>query len=101
MRGLWGGISGKIEDGEDPLYRAVTEVYEEAGIGDMILLKSAGGVPIEGEGKKWLVHPFLFGVDDDTVRLNWENDEYKWVGPDLSGLATVPGLQGLLLGLVG
>ena len=32
MNGLWAGISGMIENNEEPLSRAKIEIFEEAGI---------------------------------------------------------------------
>ena len=42
MKGLWGGVSGVIENNENPLQRAKIEIFEEVGIteDDINLLKS-------------------------------------------------------------
>ncbi len=106
MQGLWGGISGTIEGGEEPLHRARTEVLEEAGIGaGMRLAGSAGPARVcspDYPGICWDVFSFLFDSPDNTVRLNWENDDFRWAEPqDLAKYDTVPGLGRILAGLLG
>ena len=47
MKGLWGGVSGIIENDETPLKRAKIEIFEEAGLeeNEIKLLKS--GIEID------------------------------------------------------
>ena len=45
--------------------------------------------------RAFLVHPFLFSAQncEPDVRLNWENDEWRWVLPaEVPTLDTVPAL---------
>jgi hypothetical protein len=45
--------------------------------------------------RAFLVHPFLFSAQncEPDVRLNWENDEWRWVLPaEVPSLDTVPAL---------
>ncbi|RCX30759.1 NUDIX domain-containing protein [Thioalbus denitrificans] len=96
-QGLWSGISGYLEDA-DPLDQARREVEEETGIPSAVPRLVSAAPPLEIEdaavGRCWVVHPFLFEVDDpDAVRLDWENLELRWVRPaDLGEYATVPAL---------
>ncbi len=43
----------------------------------------------------WRVHPFLADVKDPgKIRLNWENEEMRWIEPaEIARLETVPGLN--------
>ena len=105
MRGLWAGISGIIEGNEEPLYRAKREILEEVGIAEnkITLLKSAQQIRTDSpqyENHEWLIFPFLFSVQDPTITLNWENQEYKWISPsDLTQYQTVPSLDKVLASL--
>ena len=101
MRNLWAGISGIIEADEEPLYRAKTEIFEEAGIPQdkISLLRSAQQIRVgsQYENHEWLIHPFLFSTQDPKITLNWENQEYKWIKPsELVQYQTVPSLEKVL-----
>lgn len=101
MRNLWAGISGIIEGDEEPLYRAKTEIFEEVGIPQdrISLLRSARQIRVgsQYENHEWLIHPFLFSVQDPKITLNWENQEYKWIMPsELAQYQTVPSLDKVL-----
>lgn len=106
MKGLWAGVSGIIEGNEEPLYRAKREILEEAGIAEnkITLLKSAQQIRTDSpqyENHEWLIFPFLFSVQDPTITLNWENQEYKWISPsDLTQYQTVPSLDKVLASLL-
>jgi translation initiation factor 2B subunit (eIF-2B alpha/beta/delta family) len=42
----------------------------------------------------WIVHPFLFNIYEQTIRLDWEHTEYRWVDPnELHSYETVPKLE--------
>ncbi|MDD3448619.1 MAG: NUDIX domain-containing protein [Gammaproteobacteria bacterium] len=96
-RGRWSAISGYLEDAA-PLEQALREVEEETGIPSAVprLVGAAPALEIEDAslGCCWVVHPFLFEVDDpDAVRLDWENLESRWVRPaEIGEYATVPAL---------
>ena len=106
MKGLWAGVSGIIEGNEEPLYRAKREILEEVGITEnkITLLKSAQQIRTDSpqyENHEWLIFPFLFSVQDPTITLNWENQEYKWISPsDLTQYQTVPSLDKVLASLL-
>ena len=99
-RGSWAGVSGYLES--DPDTQALTEIREETGLlaDDVRLVKKSFPIPIEDPqaGKIWIVHPFLFHVNDRTkVHINWENTELRWILPEkLDEFVTVPGLKTVL-----
>lgn len=96
-RGRWAGISGYLEE-PAALQQALREIREETGLTpDQMRLVAAGEcleVPARELGTLWVVHPFLFEVDNpEAIRLDWENVELKWITPDeLAQYPTVPAL---------
>ncbi len=96
-QGAWAGVSGYIEEGEQPLDTALKEVEEETGlkIGKEALLRVGEPLPTYDKGKDvlWLVHPFLFKAPSDKVRLDWEHETYAWIKPkEIKWYNTVPRL---------
>ena len=106
MKGLWAGISGIIEKNEEPLKRAKIEIFEEVGITEDIitLVKSAEKMKIDSpqyENHEWEIFPFLFEAKNPTIKLNWENSEFKWINvEELENYETVPSLQKVLFNLL-
>ena len=106
MKNLWAGISGIIEGNEDPLYRAKREILEETGVPDnkISILKSSPEIIIDSPqyaNHEWLVFPFLFSVQNQTITLNWENQEYRWITPsEINQYKTVPSLDRVLVSLL-
>ena len=106
MKGLWAGISGIIEKNEDPLKRARIEIFEEVGITEKMitLVRSAEEMRINSpqyENHEWKIFPFLFKVKNPTIKLNWENSEFKWINvEELKNYETVPSLQKVLFNLL-
>ncbi len=96
-RGLWSAISGYLEEAT-PLAQALREVREETGLASERCRLIKAGEPIEvpdrALGNCWLVHPFLFDIEEpEQIRLDWENTESRWVPPEeLESLETVPAL---------
>lgn len=94
--GHWAGVSGYIEDDEDPLARARLEIKEETGITEAELVNAGDVVFARGpQGPVvWAVHPFLFDVAQHDVFLDWEHVEHRWIGPERLGeYETVPKLE--------
>ncbi|MFQ5860796.1 MAG: NUDIX domain-containing protein [Dehalococcoidia bacterium] len=98
-QGRWAGVSGSIEGGTSPREQALRELQEETGLAphQVELLREAEPLVVEDPqaGVTWLVHPFLFAVQDPAkIRLDWEHTEARWVEPDeLERLETVPKLK--------
>jgi ADP-ribose pyrophosphatase YjhB (NUDIX family) len=97
-QGRWSAISGFLED-PMPLRQAMREVFEETSIAGSTIRLIAEGEPLEvpdyDQQLCWVVHPFLFEIDDrEEVRLDWENTELCWVTPEqLQNFHTVPKLE--------
>ena len=106
MKNLWGGVSGIIENNEQPLKRAIIEIFEEVGLEEKYikLLKSSERMKIESpqyRNHKWEIFPFLFETKNREINLNWENSEFKWIDVDqLKEFETVPNLEEILLNLI-
>ena len=106
MKGLWAGISGIIEKNEDPLKRAKIEIFEEVGMTEdkITLVKSAEEMRVNSpqyENHEWEIFPFLFEAKNPTIKLNWENSEFKWINvEELKNYETVPSLQKVLFNLL-
>ncbi len=106
MKGLWAGISGIIENDEEPLKRAKIEIFEEAGIIEdkITLVKAAKEMRVNSpqyKNHEWEIFPFLFQATNPIIKLNWENSDFKWVYTDeLENYETVPSLQKVLFNLL-
>ncbi len=106
MKGLWAGISGIIENNEEPLSRAKIEIFEELGIKEdkLKLVKAAEKLRIispQYQNHEWEVFPFLFEVRNPNIKLNWENSEYRWIDKEeLRDYETVPNLDRVLFNLL-
>ena len=106
MKELWAGISGIIENNEEPLSRAKIEIFEELGIKEkeLKLINSAEKIRIvspQYQNHEWEVFPFLFEVKNPKIKLNWENSDYKWINKEeLINYQTVPNLDRVLLNLL-
>ena len=106
MKGMWAGVSGIIEKNEDPLCRAKIEIFEEVGIVEekIKLLKTAKRLRVSSpqyQNHEWEIFPFLFGTEDPTIKLNWENSEYRWIDVnEITNYETVPSLQKVLFNLL-
>lgn len=106
MKGLWAGISGIIENDEEPLKRAKIEIFEEVGITEdnITLIKTTDEMRIHSpqyKNHEWEIFPFLFESKNPTIKLNWENSDFKWINAeDLENYETVPSLQKVLFNLL-
>jgi len=106
MKGLWAGISGIIENKEEPLSRAKIEIFEEAGIteDEITLIKASEEMKIHSpqyKNHEWKIFPFLFESNNPTIKLNWENSDFKWINiEELENYETVPSLQKVLFNLL-
>jgi len=106
MKGLWSGVSGIIENNENPIDRAKIEIFEEVGIKEkeIRLVKKLEKMKIQSQQYKnheWEIFPFLFETNNENVELNWENSEFKWIAPkELKNYQTVPSLEKILVNLL-
>ena len=106
MKGLWAGISGIIENNELPLNRAKIEIFEEVGISEkhITLIKSTKEFTIESpqyKNQQWIIFPFFFTTDTNSIKLNWENSDFRWIEVgQLKEFNTVPSLERILLSLL-
>ena len=106
MKGLWAGISGIIENDEEPLTRAKIEIFEEVGITEdkITLIKSIDEMRVNSpqyKNHEWEIFPFLFESSNPTIKLNWENSDFKWIDvEELKNYETVPSLQKVLFNLL-
>ena len=106
MKGLWSGVSGIIENNENPIDRAKIEIFEEVGIKEkeIRLVKKLEKMKIQSQQYKnheWEIFPFLFETKNDNIKLNWENSEFEWIQPkELKNYQTVPSLEKILVNLL-
>ena len=106
MKGLWAGISGIIENDEEPLSRAKIEIFEEVGITEdkITLIKAVEEMRINSpqyKNHEWEIFPFLFESSNPIIKLNWENSNFKWINiEELENYETVPSLQKVLFNLL-
>ena len=106
MKGLWSGVSGIIENNENPIDRAKIEIFEEVGIKEkeIRLVKKLEKMKIQSQQYKnheWEIFPFLFETNNESIELNWENSEFKWITPkELKNYQTVPSLEKILVNLL-
>lgn len=80
--GMWGLCSGKIKPNEKPEIAAIREIYEETGIKVSRSTKTMDPIFVRENRIIWKVIPFLFYIENQNVKLNCENNEYKFVNYD-------------------
>jgi ADP-ribose pyrophosphatase YjhB (NUDIX family) len=84
-QGLWHCVTGFVDAGNDVFAQARQELREETGLGlaDIEALTAGDRLHLRGgDGIDWVVHTYSAAVRNDPIRLNWENDAFKWVGRD-------------------
>jgi len=96
-QGRWAGVSGYVEVTPDE--QALTEIREETSLQpeDLQLLRKGEILTVddEGLGVRWLVHPYIFHINDrGKIHTDWEHLETRWVSPkDIDDFTTVPRLK--------
>ena len=100
--GKWGGVSGYLEPGVDPLRQVYREIKEELGLEAEVLELKRRLKPVDVTDDKagitWRVFPFVFVVKTcPGIELNRENAEFAWIDPaQVPDFDTVPGLAEVL-----
>jgi len=93
-KGKWAGVSGYVETGERPEETAFKEIREETGIKSPRLIRSGEPVYVKGGDILYQIHPFLFEVDTENIKIDWEHVEYRWIRlEEMDKYDTVPRLQ--------
>ena len=95
---VWAGVSGFIDEHEEPYAAALKEIKEEVGIDQegLKLIQQCEVVKFsdlyEDKYYDWIVHPFLFHIHDrESIQIDWEHTEYRWIKPsELKNFETVP-----------
>ena len=106
MKNMWSGISGIIENDEEPLTRAKIEIFEEVGIkeNEIKLLKIGNEIDIispQYKNHQWHGFTFLFETYYLEIKTNRENSDFKWINPvELKEFDIVPSLEKVLLSLL-
>ncbi len=82
--GYWNGISGFLDDKRSLEQKVKDELKEELGISSKDIRRIQLGAIFHQEAlkyrKTWIVHPVVVEVKTDRVKLDWEAQNYRWVG---------------------
>ncbi len=96
-QGMWAGVSGYVEEGEQPLETARKEIAEETGLADFELARSGEMLKVRSESRLWCIHPFLFDTRSAEITIDWEHTDYRWIYPnEVDNATAVPGFQQVL-----
>lgn len=86
--GLWNGIGGKLEPGEDPYIACVREVREETGLAIQDpLLRAVLIITVKSTGDLWVLFVFTAAAPQAPPKASDEG-EVAWVEADR--IATLP-----------
>lgn len=76
--GLWEGVSGRVEIGEEPLHAARREVVEETGLSVWIHPRPIAAYAATRRGEPMTVIVFRADHQRGEVVLSEEHDAYRW-----------------------
>lgn len=94
--GLWNGIGGKLNPGEDPYAACIREVVEETGLHiDHPLLRAVIVISVKSTGDLWVLFTFTAAPATPEEPVASEEGELRWV--ELNALRTLPVLPDLPL----
>jgi len=80
--GMWNGIGGKIEPGEDPFTACVREVKEETGLTIASpTLRGFLAITVKATGELWIIYVFTAPAPDGALAPSAEGDLH-WVDTD-------------------
>lgn len=104
-KGKYAAVSGFLDRNATPLAQALAEIREETGIGkeNLELIKKGEKLIVDDKefGLTWIIHPFIFSSDTIYVKMNWENDDYKWIDPkEMEKYNCIQGLRDILVSLI-
>lgn len=81
--GKWSFVCGGRKRGEEYVDAAYREIKEETGIlkENLKLLVDGKDIMVKSDEKgiRWKNKFFVFASDSPTIRLNFENTDYKWL----------------------
>ncbi|MEM7435323.1 MAG: NUDIX domain-containing protein [Myxococcota bacterium] len=80
--GVWEGVSGRVEPGEDPLAAARREVIEESGLSVSLLPRPVDTYAARRNQDPMTVLVFRAAYDGGIVTLSHEHDDYRWCTVD-------------------
>ncbi len=93
--GLWNGIGGKLNPGEDPYAACIREVSEESGLRiDNPVLRAVLVISVKATGDLWVIFTFTAPAPREEPVAS-EEGELRWV--ELAALQTLPVLPDLPL----
>ena len=75
----WDIISGTFNETESSYECFCREILEEIGISTFELIEKRWPYIYEEKGQSWLVQPYRCTIGMETIRLNSEHSEYKWM----------------------
>lgn len=92
----WNGISGFLDDAQSVEEKVRSEIEEETRLtgSDIRSITLAKEFELDDRpnDKVWEVHPAFVIVESETIKLNWEGQEYVWVPfSQLQTYTLVPG----------
>ncbi len=95
--GLWNGIGGKLEPGEDPYSACVREVREETGLTiEPPALRAVLVIAVQSTGDLWVIFTFAAPTLPGAL-VSSEEGELRWVAVDaIDALPVLPDLPLLL-----
>ena len=93
--GLWNGIGGKLNPGEDPYAACIREVSEESGLRiDHPVLRALLVISVKSTGDLWVLFTFAAPAPPKEP-VSSEEGELRWI--ELDALGTLPVLPDLPL----
>lgn len=105
-KGIWGGVSGRIENERTPIEQAKLEVKEETGLLDEEIISVKEGKVFKFDDYEIkinkAVYPFLFKIKDPAkIKIDWEHTQCKWIKPsEIEQYLTMPQLKETLMRVI-
>jgi 8-oxo-dGTP pyrophosphatase MutT (NUDIX family) len=88
--GLWETISGRVEQGEQPLAAAVREAAEESALHVQLEARPVAAYAATRRGRPMVVIAYRAQHVEGEVRLSEEHDAYAWLSaPEFAARSTL------------